>query len=396
MHSAASKLSAPASVSHEQNKQNTQLTSRSTASSELEVSLLQRQEIADHSQQNIQLRRHKQSLELNGSSVQPIQAKKGDPGDPHEAHESKPVYLPEVSEAVVVPGLAGCAAMRVNVFQEGLDGKRLVRSAVLHSEGKVSRSLDAAAQINTWITRSDTAGLSVEILVMYNGAHKPAEGDHAPVLRALTLGLSDLSIPHATRTEIVKSSAGFITIDLTGTEEEIMERYHGHLKVPSSRELIQYRSNQFMVNRNKLAKNGVTQEELDDWIYRWGNTESQEQVDALILEASPPKKKSGFCYLSTACVEFAGLPDDCHELTVLRHFRDDYLGSRHDGAHLIAEYYAIAPNIIDDIDARSNRIQIYANILATVRSCVRQIEAGNMESAMRQYQTMVRELQEQM
>lgn len=384
------------STATHQNHQNVQLVSRPI--SEVEDKLMQRQDTADHSQHSLQLHDKKRALSTSTTSPAPIQTKKGDLDDPHKAHESKPVYLPEVSEAVVVPGLAGCAAMRVNVFQEGLEGKRLVRSAVLHSEGKVGRSLDAAGQINTWITKSDTAGLSVEILVMYNGAHKPAESDHAPVLQALTLGLGDLEIPHSTRTEIVKSSDSFITIDLTGTEEEIMDRYHGQLKVPVSPALAKYRKDRFMANRNLYAKNGVTQDDLDDWTYRWGNTESYEQVDALILEASTSKKKkkSGLCYLTTACVEFAGLPDDCHELTMLRHFRDDYLGNRHNGAQLIAEYYAIAPKIVDDIDASSHRGQIYTNILATVRSCVQQIEEGHMEMALHHYQTMVRELQKRM
>lgn len=390
MNSAAGKL--PASIAGDQIHHSTQLASRSA--SDMEDRLLQRQEMADQSQQSLQLHDLKQSLSAPPSTQKPIQAKKGDPDDPHKAHESKPVYLAEVQEAVVVPGLAGCAAMRVNVFQNDLEGKRLAHSAVLHSEGGVERSIAAADQINGWIKAKAAAGLSVEIFVMYNGAHKPAESDHAPVLRALTQGLSELDIPHTTKTEIVKSSSDFIEVDLTGTEEEIMERYHGRLKVAASPELTDYRSSQFMINRNKLVKNGVTKEGLDDWIYRWGNTESREEVDELIIEASTSKKKkSGLCYLTTACVEFAGLPDDCHELTVLRHFRDHYLAQRDDGAHIIAEYYAIAPDIVKAIDNKKNRAQIYAGILTTVRTCVEEIEASNMEKAMQRYHAMVRQLQ---
>ena len=32
---------------------------------------------------------------------------------------------------------------------------------------------------------------------------------------------------------------------------------------------------------------------------------------------------SGGCYFTSACVEAQGLPDDCHELTALRKFRDE-------------------------------------------------------------------------
>lgn len=37
------------------------------------------------------------------------------------------------------------------------------------------------------------------------------------------------------------------------------------------------------------------------------------------------KKKSGGCFVTTACVKMLGLPDDCREMTVLRNFRDSLL-----------------------------------------------------------------------
>ena len=47
---------------------------------------------------------------------------------------------------------------------------------------------------------------------------------------------------------------------------------------------------------------------------------------------------SGGCFLTSACTEARGLPDDCHELTVLRAFRDGYLRSQPEGEAEIAEY----------------------------------------------------------
>ena len=47
---------------------------------------------------------------------------------------------------------------------------------------------------------------------------------------------------------------------------------------------------------------------------------------------------SGGCFLTSACTEARGLPDDCHELTVLRSFRDGYLRSQPEGEAEIAEY----------------------------------------------------------
>ena len=63
---------------------------------------------------------------------------------------------------------------------------------------------------------------------------------------------------------------------------------------------------------------------------------------------------SGGCFLTSACTEARGLPDDCHELTVLRSFRDGYLRSQPEGEAEIAEYYAVAPKIVDAIRSKAD------------------------------------------
>ena len=52
------------------------------------------------------------------------------------------------------------------------------------------------------------------------------------------------------------------------------------------------------------------------------------------------------CFLTSACVEAKGLPDDCRELTVLRNFRDTYLKASADGQRDVCEYYHVAPMIV--------------------------------------------------
>ena len=47
----------------------------------------------------------------------------------------------------------------------------------------------------------------------------------------------------------------------------------------------------------------------------------------------------GACFLTTACVQYAGLEDDCEELTIMRNFRDDYLLRQDSGKQLVEEYY---------------------------------------------------------
>ena len=329
---------------------------------------------------------------------QVAQLEKGDADDPHEAHESKPVWLPKVTDAVVVPGLAGCAAMKINVFQHIEDASQLVASVVFHSEGKVPRSLSAAQQINQRIKdEGKNINISVDIFVMYNGAHKPATSDHAPVIAEIVKGFKGLNIQYREKSEIIKSSSGFITVIMTGTEEEIMERYSGRLKVDAPPEVVAYRKGRFLLARNAYVKNGVDEDTLNDWIYRWGNTETKSEVNALIKEANTekPKKKKGLCYLTTACTQYAGLDDDCYELTALREFRDGYMQGIGDGTSMIQEYYDVAPNIVNAIELRLDKGVIYNNILNTVRRCVRLIEEKRFEETLSVYRSMVLELRKE-
>lgn len=96
------------------------------------------------------------------------------------------------------------------------------------------------------------------------------------------------------------------------------------------------------------------------------------------------------CYLTSACVHYRGLADDCYELSTLRAFRDGYMGGIPDGAALIAEYYEKAPAIVEAIDAHPDRDRIYGEIYETVKKCVAMIEAGENEKTLALYCEMVR------
>ena len=52
------------------------------------------------------------------------------------------------------------------------------------------------------------------------------------------------------------------------------------------------------------------------------------------------------CFLTTACVDQAGLGDDCFELYTLRRFRDQALAHMPGGAADIARYYREAPALV--------------------------------------------------
>jgi hypothetical protein len=63
----------------------------------------------------------------------------------------------------------------------------------------------------------------------------------------------------------------------------------------------------------------------------------------------PPKA----CFITTACCEVLGLPDDCFELRALRRYRDEVLAGTPDGRASIAAYYVLAPALLNALDAKT-------------------------------------------
>ena len=94
------------------------------------------------------------------------------------------------------------------------------------------------------------------------------------------------------------------------------------------------------------------------------------------------------CFLTTACCEYKGLPDDCEELEILRAFRD-----KHVPTDEVEEYYRIAPEIVDKIKGRPDKLEV---IWDTVRSCVVDIQHGEFDNAHSKYRDMVTNLQKEL
>lgn len=101
------------------------------------------------------------------------------------------------------------------------------------------------------------------------------------------------------------------------------------------------------------------------------------------------RDSSGGCYLTTACCEFKGLPDDCHELTVMRNFRDTYLKEQPYGNKLIEFYYLDAPSLVKLIDRQENRAEIYHDIYGQIQEIVKLVEIKENETAIILYMYMV-------
>ena len=107
--------------------------------------------------------------------------------------------------------------------------------------------------------------------------------------------------------------------------------------------------------------------------------------DCPIYKGKLPSE-NGNCYLTSACVEAKGLPDDCDELTTLRHFRDSYLAASKEGQLDIEHYYKVAPSIVSEIKNTENSAEILNEIYnALVLPCVELIKSGSLPKAYDHY-----------
>ncbi len=109
-------------------------------------------------------------------------------------------------------------------------------------------------------------------------------------------------------------------------------------------------------------------------------------------KSRPAKDNSGGgkkgCFITTAACELRGLPDDCHELRVLRRFRDDVLVTSREGRALVEEYYRVAPRLVLIVEVNGE----HDNIWREIQSTVDHIERDNHLAAITSYRFMFERL----
>lgn len=142
---------------------------------------------------------------------------------------------------------------------------------------------------------------------------------------------------------------------------------------------------------------------LEDAYDRRTNDEDIQPANGPVVTAAPiaavtisaPAVPNRRCYLSSACTAAMGMPDDCPELMTLRCFRDDYLRHRHGGEAMIAEYYATAPRLLDEIERDPDARRIYRQIYGTIVTCVDLIHQRRPEDALSIYAELFQRLKRQ-
>jgi hypothetical protein len=115
----------------------------------------------------------------------------------------------------------------------------------------------------------------------------------------------------------------------------------------------------------------------------------KEKADEIISE-----NNEGGCFITTACVTYAGLPDDCEELQILRRYRDGYILNLPNGRAMVSEYYRNAQHIVIQITNDTEREFVLNSTMTTIKDAVNQIKKWNNQAALNMYVCMFQSLVE--
>lgn len=98
------------------------------------------------------------------------------------------------------------------------------------------------------------------------------------------------------------------------------------------------------------------------------------------------------CFITTACVKYFRLDDDCYQLASLREFRDNYLMKSENGRKLVAEYYRIAPTIVAELEKDAQRNTLFETVFKNINDACTAIRDKQYTKAKRIYKKAVFEL----
>jgi len=101
----------------------------------------------------------------------------------------------------------------------------------------------------------------------------------------------------------------------------------------------------------------------------------------------------GSCYLTTACVGYKELEDNCSELTAMRLLREHYINEPEYIA-LISEYNQLSRQIINMVNQEINPDIIYEQIYQSVKICETAINNEDWQTARNEYLGMYYQLAE--
>lgn len=95
------------------------------------------------------------------------------------------------------------------------------------------------------------------------------------------------------------------------------------------------------------------------------------------------------CFITTACVKYYGLQDDCYQLITLRWFRDNYLLKSRKNKKLVARYYECAPVLVGLMEKSPEREFLFGEVFRQINNACIEIENNEFEKAKRIYKSAI-------
>ena len=127
------------------------------------------------------------------------------------------------------------------------------------------------------------------------------------------------------------------------------------------------------------------------WYCTWYKT-LEDPDEVRDCEHFKRRGSGGGCFLTTACCEYKGLPDDCYELQTMRKFRDGYLINQPYGEKVIKDYYAEAPGIVEAINNSPDREAILEDTYNKILDVISRIESEKNDEAVILYMMLLHDL----
>ena len=146
-------------------------------------------------------------------------------------------------------------------------------------------------------------------------------------------------------------------------------------------------------SEDRAYNGGYTQGQKDRWGGSSRNPSSPSSGSSGGSSGSSGGGSSGGCYLTTACVNVMGLPDNCLELNVLRDFRDKILSKTTQGRSAIKEYYRIAPQIVSAVDSLGTKTKsVWIDTYGNIRKAVSLVLSKDFNGAYNHYKSITQDL----
>lgn len=120
------------------------------------------------------------------------------------------------------------------------------------------------------------------------------------------------------------------------------------------------------------------------------NVNTSSNIFSFLRAQAAPKAKGGGCFITTAICEAEGKADNCDELQTLRQFRDNVMLKDSRLAPLVAEYYEIAPRIVEAINKSAVPKDVFWMLrMQYLDNAIKAVKDGDTDVAVGEYIQMV-------